>query len=112
MLYTEFLQKAVDLTIEETDNQTFYLEPLWRSILNDNNMSLKMISDVKCSWIDIEDVLKLEVQKRNTVFSKTPIVIDWLYKVITSEIEPAMVEQQTEIVKKMIEQRNMEKDLS
>lgn len=106
MLYTEFMQKAADLTIEETDNLTFYLEPLWRSILNDNNMSPKMISDIKCSWIDIEDVLKLEVQRRNTVFSKTPIVIDWLYKVITSEIEPAMVEQQTEIVKRMIEERS------
>lgn len=106
MLYTEFMQKAADLTITETETGLFYLEPLWHNILYDNKMTLRSFNDVKCGWNDIEDVLKLEVEKRNALASRTPVVMDWLYRAITSEIEPAILEQQTEVVKRMIEERS------
>ena len=103
MLYTEFINKAMDLTIEQADNGLFYLEPMWRSILNDNQLILKDVSDVKAGWNDIYDILRLEVEKRNTINSKKPAVIDWLYEVISAQIEPAMLAEETEFIKQVTE---------
>lgn len=99
MLYSEFINKAKDLTIEQADNGLFYLEPMWRNILFENKMSLKAISNAKTDWNDIASVLKLEVEKRNTINSKKPIVIDWLFELITAQIEPAMLQEETDFIK-------------
>ena len=103
MLYTEFINKAMDLTIEQADNGLFYLEPMWRSILNDNQLILKDVSDVKAGWADIYDILRLEVEKRNTINSKKPAVIDWLYELITAQVEPAMLAEETDYIKQVTE---------
>ena len=103
MLYTEFINKAMYLTIEQADNGLFYLEPMWRSILNDNQLTLKDVSDVKAGWNDIYDILRLEVEKRNTINSKKPAVIDWLYDLITAQIEPAMLAEETDYLKNLTE---------
>ena len=103
MLYTEFMNKVTDLTIEQADNGLYYLEPMWRSILNDNKLNLKSFSDVKASWNDIYDILRLEVEKRNTINSKKPAVIDWLYEVISAQIEPAMLAEETDYIKQVTE---------
>ena len=93
----------MDLTIEQADNGLFYLEPMWRSILNDNQLILKDVSDVKAGWNDIYDILRLEVEKRNTINSKKPAVIDWLYELITAQIEPAMLAEETDYIKQVTE---------
>ena len=79
MLYIDFINKAFDLTIEQANNGLFYLEPLWRNILYDNNMNVNNISDAKADWGGIFDVLKLEVEKRNTINSKYGIAINSSY---------------------------------
>ena len=63
MLYSEFMNKSFDLTIEQADNTLFYLEPMWRSILHDNKMNINDISDAKIDWNEVYNVLKLEVEK-------------------------------------------------
>ena len=103
MLYTEYINKAINLTVTEADNGLFYLEPLWRNILYDNNMNIRIISDTKTDWNRIYDVLKLEVEKRNTINSKTPAVVDWLYNIIIAQIEPAILEEETDYIKQMTE---------
>ena len=103
MLYTDFMQKAVDLTVVEADNGLFYLEPMWRSILNDNNMNIAEITDAKLKWCDVFDVLKLVVEKENTINSKKPVVIDWIYNIITTQVEPAILEEQNDYVKTLTE---------
>lgn len=102
MLYTEFINKAIDLTIVEADNGLFYLEPLWRNILFDNKMNIKTISDVKVDWNWIFDVLKLEVEKRNTINSKKPAVINWIYDIISAQVEPAMLAEETDYIEQVI----------
>ena len=97
MIYSEFIQKAADLTITEADNGLFYLEPLWQSILADNQMNLNKTGPL--SKNEVLEVLKLEVEKRNTIFSKKPAVIDWVYNIITTEIQPAVLEEQTDYIK-------------
>jgi len=102
MLYTEFVNKAVDLTIEEAPNGLFYLEPMWRSILYIEGIDITDVSE-KIEWSEVEDILKLEVEKRNTVNSKLPKVVDWLHELVTVQIEPAMLQEETEYMKQIIE---------
>ena len=103
MLYTDFIYKAMDLTIEQADNGLFYLEPLWRNILYDNQMDVVNISDADADWGGVLDVLNLEVTKRNTINSKKPDVLNWLYDLITAQVEPAMLEEETDYIKNLIE---------
>ena len=103
MLYTEFINKAIDLTISEADNGLSYLEPLWRNILYDNELNVSDISDAKADWGGIVDVLQLEVTKRNTINSKKSYVINWLYELITTQIEPTMLQEETDYIKQVTE---------
>ena len=109
MLYMDFIQKAADLTIVEADNGLFYLEPLWRNILHDNGVFFDQVSDFEATPEETLVVLKLEVEKRNTVTSVKPAVVDRIYKVITDTIEPAMLEQETQLVKEMVEYEKAKK---
>lgn len=103
MLYTEFVSKAIDATITESDNGLFYLEPLWKTILKDYNLDILDVFDAKPEWCDIEDVLKLEVEKRNTINSLKPYVNKWLYDLITTSVEPAMLQEETDYIKNLTE---------
>ena len=103
MIYTEFINKAFDETIVQADNGLWYLEPLWRTILHDNRLDIKSISGVKTNLDIIYNVLQLEVEKRNTINSKKPAVLDWLYEIITAQIEPAMLQEETEYIKQVTE---------
>ena len=103
MLYTEFIYKAIEATITEADNGLVYLEPLWKWIIQDNELNIAEISDVKADWCDIEDVLKLEVEKRNTVNSLKPYVLNWVHDLITASVEPAILQEETEYIKNLTE---------
>ena len=99
MLYTEFINKAMDLTIEQAGNGLFYLEPMWRSILHDNKLMFNDISDFEVEPNEVYDVLKLEVEKRNTINSVKPAVLNWMFDIITTQVEPAMLSEETDYVK-------------
>lgn len=101
MLYIEFINKAVDATIETADNGLCYLEPLWRNILFDCELDITKVSDVKADWTDILEVLKLEVEKRNVINSVKPYVLNWINNVISSTVEPAMLEEETDYIKNL-----------
>lgn len=103
MLYSEFINKAIDLTIEQADNGLFYLEPMWKNILLSNKLNLKLISDYKTDWHEIENVLKLSVEKRNTIESNKPFVVNWLFDIITAQVEPAILSEETDYIKQVTE---------
>ena len=103
MLYTEFINKAFDETIVEADNGLFYLEPLWRNILYDNQLDIKDISDAKTDWNSVFAVLQLEVEKRNTINSNKPAVVDWIYNIITTQIDPTIMDEQNDYIKNVTE---------
>lgn len=103
MLYGEFITKAMDATIVEADNGVFYLEPTWSIILLENNLDPKDISDYETDWPALNNVLKLEVEKRNAINSKKNFVIDWLYELITSQVEPTILEEETNYIKNLTE---------
>lgn len=103
MIYSEFISKAKALTIECADNGLWYLEPMWRSILDDNELFFDKISDFKAEPDIVEDVLQLEVTKRNTINSKKPAILDWLFEIITAKIDPAIMEEETDYIKQVTE---------
>ena len=103
MLYAEFINKAVDLTVEQADNGLFYVDPLWKNILYDNQLNIEEITDRKEAWSDVLEVLKLEVEKRNTQNSVKPYVLDWVYEIITAKVEPAVTQEETEYLKALTE---------
>lgn len=105
MLYSNFIIKAKELTIQQLDNGIWYLEPEWMDILYRNNLG--EIDDLEDSylsgWYDVEDILKLEVEKRNLRDSKKNEVIDWVYNVISTTVEPAMLQEETDYLKQVVE---------
>ena len=103
MLYSEYILKATEVVIEQADNGLFYLEPMWKSLLIDNNLDFAQVSDVETSWSEIQDILKLEVEKRNTINTLEPYVLNWIHDIITSTVEPAVLQEETDYLKNYIE---------
>lgn len=99
MLNSVFLLKAKEITIIQADNGLWYLEPEWKQIISDNGLSVGKGN----SWSDVKEVLELEVAKRNTIDSKKQIVVDWVYNIITSQIDPAILEEETDYIKQVTE---------
>lgn len=110
MLYSEFIIKAENLTIEQADNGLFYLEPMWRSILNDNQLYFNAVSDFDVSPEEVLEVLQLEVAKRNAIISKKPDVENWLYEVISGTVDPAITDEENEYIKDFLEYMKAKKD--
>lgn len=106
MLYTEFILKAKELTIiQDEETQQWYLEPEWQDILYRNGLGqLDELNDSYLSgWYDVEDILKLEVERRNRLNDKTPFVMNWLYDLLTTTVEPAMLQEETDYIKQVVE---------
>lgn len=104
MLYATYMQKAKEVCIDRfVESGKWYLEPDWRIILRDNQLNNFKLQDAKIDWSIVEDVLKLEVEKRNVRDNKLGYVADWLYDTLTSTVEPAMLSEETDLVKNMLE---------
>ena len=104
MLYATYMQKAKEVCIDRfVESGKWYLEPDWRIILRDNQLNNFKLQDSKIDWSIVEDVLKLEVEKRNARDNTLGYVADWLYDTLTSTVEPAMLSEETDLVKNMLE---------
>ena len=105
MLYSDYILKAKDLTITYNEEaMVYYLEPDWQTILHVNGLGdLENVKDMYIEgWYDLEDVLKLEVEKRNALVSKRNLVYDWIYGVISSTIDPAMTDVENNIFQNLL----------
>ena len=105
MLYSKFIYHAEQKTIKQLDNGTWYLEPEWKDVIcreiesNLDNIEDNFLTD----WWDIENVLRLEVDKRNAQNNKKNDVINWLYDLITATVEPAMLEEESDFIRNVTE---------
>lgn len=99
MLYSEFIYKAKEETIIQADNGYWYLEPDWRHIMFTMKLDPAQVTDYTFGWTEIENILMLESEKRNTIASKKGKVIEWIYDIIETKIEPAILEEETDYVK-------------
>lgn len=105
MLYSDFIHKAKELTIQQLDNGVWYLEPEWQDVLYRNGLGAldELENSYLSGWYDVEDILKLEVERRNARDSKQKEVVDWLYDLITANVEPAMLQEETDYIKQVTE---------
>lgn len=105
MWYPDFIRIAKENTISQADNGKWYLEPEWRSIITDDNkQSIQFEGESNPRTIDqIEDSLKLEVERRNTSQDLSPMIMSWLYDVITTTVEPAVMKEETDYIKNVID---------
>lgn len=105
MLYSDFILKAKEKTIQQLENGVWYLEPEWQDILYREGLGdLEDLTDSYLSgWYDVEDILKLEVDRRNARDSKKDEVINWLHDLITTTVEPAILQEETDYIKNVIE---------
>ena len=107
MLYAEYMMQAKNLVIsQDEDGQDYYLEPEWKTYLYENELgNLEEVNGAyPLTWADVEDVLKLEVERRNKAMNKTNLVMGWLYEVISNEVDPMMVQEETEYMANILEQ--------
>lgn len=109
MLYTEFMKKAEEFILSyDEDSGLTYLEPDYVAILRGLKMNPEEdISDYPLSWAGFEDRMKLEVERRNKLDDRTKYVVDWLYSVLTAAIEPAMLQEENELMKNMMDYMNL-----
>ena len=105
MLYAEFINKAKELTINQLDNEVWYLEPEWQDILFREGLgNLDELEDSYLDgWFTLEDILKLEAERRNKRDSRKEAVVNWLYDLITTTVEPAMLAEETDYIKNVVE---------
>ncbi len=106
MIYAEYMMKAKDIAISfDDDSQTYYLEPEWKTYLYENELGdLDSVSGAyPLTWFDVEDVLRLEVERLNKKMSKINHVVDWVYDLISQNIDPMMMQEETEYVANVLE---------
>ena len=105
MLYSKFIFHAKEMAVKQLDNGTWYLDPEWKDIIcreiesNIDNIEDSYLAD----WWDVENVLHLEAEKRNAQNSKKEDVINWLYELINSTVEPTMLEEESNYIKNVVE---------
>ena len=105
MTYSQFISKAKNLTVHQMESGIWFVEPEWKDIIcreiSDDVSELEdsYISD----WWDVENILRLEADRRNAYDSKKEDVINWLYDLITATVEPAMMQEETDFIKQTLE---------
>ena len=107
MLYTDFIYKAKEQTVSQAENGAWYLEPEWQDIICRNiTCELDDLNDSYLTgWYDVEDILKLEVERRNVSSSKLAEVVNWLADIISTTVDPAFQNTETDIVKLLLAQQ-------
>lgn len=104
MLYTEFFKQASEAVIlQDETTGMFFLDPHYRVTLRDWNLDPAQIEDYPTTLSELGETLKLEVKRLNAMQDKTHVVVDWLYGVITSAVQPAILAEENEYIKNMME---------
>ena len=103
MSYYTYMQKVVDEVIVQADNGLYYLEPSWRVLLYSADLTPDKVNDTELNWDGVKEYLELHVKKLNTIQDKIPAIVDWVYETITTVVEPAMLEEETTLIKTITE---------
>jgi hypothetical protein len=97
--------KEIALITSEKNGLT-YIRPDYEYILAASELSLDDVTDFEDATRNIvHRQLILERDMRNAQNDISPIVMKWLYDVINTVVEPAIVEQQNELIKDMLAYR-------
>lgn len=106
MLYQTFSYKIKELNVlQDEDSGVWYVNPDWVDATY--RAGLGYLEDLEDSyitdWLDVKDILELEAARRNAKDDKKKQVIDWLYDVISAQVQPVMLQEETEYFKNLVE---------
>lgn len=107
MLYSEYMDevKKIALLTDENTGLT-YIRPDYEYVLSVNELKLEDVTDFKkATEFTVHRQLLLERDMRNAQHDKTNAVMQWMYDIISTVIEPAIVEEQNKLIKDMLEYR-------
>lgn len=114
MKFVEYMALVANFALEESEEtKIHYIKPLYAFFLAMEHLD---IDDKENCEVEIEDFskatmefvhrqLELECAKRNAQADKTGVVMNWLCDMMTTTIEPAVLDEQNEMLKDLIEYR-------
>lgn len=107
MLYIDFMNKVKQFAlVTDEDTGVTYVRPDYEHVIVLSELKLEDVSDFKNLSMDtIHRHLTLECEMMNSRNNKMPIVAQWLYSVITTVVEPTLVDEQNQIIKDLLAYR-------
>lgn len=107
MLYQEYIDKVKELAlVTDERNGVTYVRPDYEYLIAASDLKLEDVTDFEdVSKSVVYRQLLLERDMLNAQNDNTPIVMQWIYDVISNVIEPAIVEEQNKLIKDMLEYR-------
>lgn len=113
MLYSKYFLEIQKLVITDNDDTGHsYLDPSYKVILIDAGLTPDEVTDYKIDWADVKEILELEVQRREKEYDNSRNVIDWIYSIITTTIDPAMINEENELMKNMMDYMKLNHELN
>lgn len=107
MLYSEYMDKVKSVALLTNENTGLtYVRPDYEYMLSTMGLTLDNVTDFQS--VTTETVYKhllLERDMRNAQMDKTLVIMQWVYDVISTVVEPAIVEEQNKLIKDMLEYR-------
>ena len=105
MTYYDFVQEIENaLIVFDEDSGNYYLDPDWKYVMDKMNIDLRYDPDDRVlSYDDVEDILKLEVERRNMIADKKNIVYDFLCKIILSTTDAMKQNEGNDMIKLVTE---------
>ena len=118
MNYFKLMDELFDVCLSQVDGQgMWYLSPHWRKLVCEINTSnetsfMERLRDENISFNELEDILKLEVERRNACIDRKIEVRSWLYGLLTETVEPEIMEEETKYIKNVIEYMKLNDSLN
>lgn len=95
----EMYTKAINLCVGENEaTGRSYVEPLWREILEDEGIRVNKEDEAR-----MLETLELAVKKADAMSDTSGVVMNWLYELITANVEPAVLQEETDYIKNVME---------
>ena len=110
MLYDDYMRKAVKETIVNEDGN-IYLMPNYRQILRNIELTPDKVTDETITIEEVAEYLKLEVERLKEIGTKREAVYEWLYDLFTTTVEPAILDQENDLMKNMLEYMRLNEEL-
>lgn len=113
MLYSKYIKEVFDLAIiEDLDSSGYwYIDPHYVVKLIDAELTPDKVTDYTVDWAQIARALDLETDKRNKLHDRSRFVMDWLFEIIASTVDPVMVSEENELMKNMMEYMKLNSEL-
>ena len=107
MLYSEYMDKVKELAlITNEDTGMTYIRPDYEYLLSASQLDLDDVTDFEdVTRAVVYRQLLLERDMRNAQKDKTQIVMQWLCDVISTVVEPAIIEEQNKLIQDMLAYR-------